>query len=128
MDGNGDGVGYLRGILSKLDYVKELGVDVVWLSPVYKSPNDDNGYDISDYQEIMDEFGTLADSDSIFYYYQQLVRLRKQHPILVYGDYQILLEDHEQIYTYKRIWGDQELLVALHFGESPITFELSNKT
>lgn len=69
----------------------------------------------------------LADSDSIFYYYQQLIRLRKQHPILVYGDYQILLEDHEQIYAYKRIWGDQELLVALHFGESPITFELPDK-
>jgi oligo-1,6-glucosidase len=60
-DSNGDGIGDLRGIISKLDYLKELGVDVVWLSPVYKSPNDDNGYDISDYQDIMDEFGTLAD-------------------------------------------------------------------
>jgi oligo-1,6-glucosidase len=60
-DGNGDGVGDLRGIIEKLDYLKKLGVDVVWLSPVYKSPNDDNGYDISDYQDIMDEFGTLAD-------------------------------------------------------------------
>jgi oligo-1,6-glucosidase len=60
-DSNGDGIGDLRGIIQKLDYLKELGVDVVWLSPVYKSPNDDNGYDISDYQDIMDEFGTLAD-------------------------------------------------------------------
>jgi oligo-1,6-glucosidase len=60
-DSNGDGIGDLGGIISKLDYLKELGVDVVWLSPVYKSPNDDNGYDISDYQDIMDEFGTLAD-------------------------------------------------------------------
>ena len=60
-DGNGDGIGDLRGIIQKLDYLKELGVDVVWLSPVYKSPNDDNGYDISDYQDIMTEFGTLAD-------------------------------------------------------------------
>lgn len=60
-DSNGDGVGDLRGIIQKLDYLKELGVDVVWLSPVYKSPNDDNGYDISDYQDIMSEFGTLAD-------------------------------------------------------------------
>ena len=60
-DSNGDGIGDLRGIISRLDYLKELGVDVVWLSPVYKSPNDDNGYDISDYQDIMDEFGTLAD-------------------------------------------------------------------
>jgi len=61
MDSNGDGIGDLRGILSKLDYLKELGVDVLWLSPVYKSPNDDNGYDISDYRDIMDEFGTMAD-------------------------------------------------------------------
>jgi oligo-1,6-glucosidase len=60
-DSNGDGVGDLRGIISKLNYLKELGVDVVWLSPVYKSPNDDNGYDISDYRAIMDEFGTMAD-------------------------------------------------------------------
>jgi oligo-1,6-glucosidase len=60
-DSNGDGIGDLRGIIQKLDYLKELGVDVIWLSPVYKSPNDDNGYDISDYQDIMDEFGTLAD-------------------------------------------------------------------
>ena len=60
-DSNGDGVGDLRGIISKLDYLKGLGVDVVWLSPVYRSPNDDNGYDISDYRAIMDEFGTFAD-------------------------------------------------------------------
>lgn len=64
-DGNGDGVGDLRGIISKLDYLQELGVDVVWLSPVYKSPNDDNGYDISDYRAIMDEFGTMADFDEM---------------------------------------------------------------
>ena len=60
-DGNGDGIGDIRGIISKLDYIKSLGVDSVWLSPVYKSPNDDNGYDISDYRDIMDEFGTLDD-------------------------------------------------------------------
>jgi len=60
-DSNGDGIGDLRGIIQKLDYLKELGVDVVWLCPVYKSPNVDNGYDISDYQDIMTEFGTLAD-------------------------------------------------------------------
>ena len=64
-DSNGDGIGDLRGIMQKLDYLKELGVDVIWLSPVYKSPNDDNGYDISDYQDIMDEFGTLADWDEL---------------------------------------------------------------
>ncbi len=60
-DSNGDGIGDLRGILEKLDYLQQLGVDMVWLSPVYKSPNDDNGYDISDYREIMPEFGTLDD-------------------------------------------------------------------
>jgi oligo-1,6-glucosidase len=62
-DSNGDGVGDLNGITEKLPYLRELGIDVIWLSPVYKSPNDDNGYDISDYRNIMDEFGTMADFD-----------------------------------------------------------------
>lgn len=61
MDSNGDGIGDLQGIIQKLDYLEELGVNAVWLSPCYKSPNDDNGYDISDYCDIMDEFGTLDD-------------------------------------------------------------------
>lgn len=62
-DSDGDGVGDLKGIISKLDYVKSLGVDVIWLNPVYASPNDDNGYDISDYYDIMKEFGTTEDFD-----------------------------------------------------------------
>lgn len=64
-DSNGDGVGDLQGIIKRLDYIKSLGVDVVWLNPIYKSPNDDNGYDISDYCDIMDEFGTMADFDEL---------------------------------------------------------------
>lgn len=65
MDSNGDGVGDLNGITEKLDYLKELGIDVIWLSPVYQSPNDDNGYDISDYQSIMPEFGTMEEYDKM---------------------------------------------------------------
>ena len=65
MDSNNDGVGDIKGIIEKLDYLKELGIDVIWLSPVYKSPNDDNGYDISDYEDIMDEFGTMQDFDEL---------------------------------------------------------------
>jgi oligo-1,6-glucosidase len=65
MDSDGDGIGDLQGIISKLDYLKNLGVDVIWLSPVYESPNDDNGYDISDYQAIMREFGTMGDWDEL---------------------------------------------------------------
>lgn len=65
MDANGDGVGDLQGILSRLDYLKLLGVDVLWLSPIYVSPNDDNGYDISDYRDIMPEFGTMNDFDEL---------------------------------------------------------------
>ncbi|WKA55473.1 glycoside hydrolase family 13 protein [Planococcus shixiaomingii] len=64
-DSNGDGIGDINGVTSKLDYIKELGIDVIWLSPVYKSPNDDNGYDISDYQDIMAEFGTMEDFDRL---------------------------------------------------------------
>ena len=64
-DSNGDGIGDLNGICGKLDYLAELGINVIWLSPIYKSPNDDNGYDISDYQDIMDEFGTMEDFDRL---------------------------------------------------------------
>ncbi|PFP78009.1 glucohydrolase [Bacillus thuringiensis] len=67
MDSNGDGIGDLQGIISKLDYLKELGIDVIWLSPVYESPNDDNGYDISDYCKIMNEFGTMEDWDELLH-------------------------------------------------------------
>ncbi|MES5953146.1 alpha-glucosidase [Bacillus fungorum] len=65
MDSNGDGIGDLQGIIAKLDYLKDLGIDVIWICPMYKSPNDDNGYDISDYQDIMDEFGTMEDFDAL---------------------------------------------------------------
>lgn len=65
MDSNGDGIGDLQGIIRRLDYLKTLGVDVIWMSPVYQSPNDDNGYDISDYQAIMEEFGTMEDFDEL---------------------------------------------------------------
>ncbi len=64
-DSNGDGVGDLKGITSKLDYVKSLGVDVIWLNPIFSSPNDDNGYDVSDYSNIMKDFGTMADFDEM---------------------------------------------------------------
>jgi oligo-1,6-glucosidase len=64
-DDNGDGIGDLKGIISKLDYIKSLGVNVVWLNPIYSSPNDDNGYDISDYRNIMKDFGTMADFDTL---------------------------------------------------------------
>lgn len=65
MDANGDGIGDLKGITEKLPYLKELGIDVIWLSPVYESPNDDNGYDISDYKQIMRAFGTMSDFDEM---------------------------------------------------------------
>lgn len=64
-DSNGDGVGDLKGIISKLDYLKSLGINVIWLNPIYASPNDDNGYDISDYRSIMKEFGTMDDFNAL---------------------------------------------------------------
>lgn len=78
-DSNGDGVGDIAGITSRLEYLEKLGVDVIWLSPVYKSPNDDNGYDISDYEAILPEFGTMADMD-------ELIREAKQRGIQIIMD------------------------------------------
>ena len=64
-DSDGDGIGDLNGITSRLDYIQSLGVDIIWLNPIFLSPNDDNGYDISDYREIMREFGTMEDFDRL---------------------------------------------------------------
>jgi len=64
-DSNGDGIGDIKGVISKLDYIKDLGVDIIWMSPIYMSPNDDNGYDISDYYAIHPEFGTMDDFDEL---------------------------------------------------------------
>jgi glycosidase len=64
-DSNGDGTGDLRGIIEKLDYINDLGANAVWLCPCFKSPNEDNGYDVSDYCDIMDEFGTMDDMDEL---------------------------------------------------------------
>ncbi len=65
VDSNGDGIGDIQGIISKLDYLKDLGIDLIWLCPMYKSPNHDNGYDISDYEDILDEFGTMDDFNEL---------------------------------------------------------------
>ena len=64
-DSNNDGIGDLRGLLSRLDYLQDLGIDVIWICPVYQSPNDDNGYDISSYVDIMEEYGTMEDFDRL---------------------------------------------------------------
>ncbi len=78
MDSNKDGVGDIRGMIEKLDYLKSLGVDAIWLSPIYDSPNDDNGYDIRDYRKIQDEFGTMEDFDELL----QEVHKRDMHLIM----------------------------------------------
>ncbi|CAF4427191.1 unnamed protein product, partial [Rotaria sp. Silwood2] len=64
-DSNGDGIGDIRGIIQRLDHIKDLGADLIWVCPIFKSPNDDNGYDISDFQDIMDVFGTMEDVDEL---------------------------------------------------------------
>lgn len=79
MDANGDGIGDLQGIISKLDYLEKLGVNVIWLSPIYDSPNDDNGYDIRNYMAIMKEFGTMED-------FEQLIDEAKQREIRIVMD------------------------------------------
>ncbi|HCJ14215.1 MAG TPA: glucohydrolase, partial [Erysipelotrichaceae bacterium] len=78
-DSNGDGIGDINGIISKLDYLEKLGIDAIWLSPVYKSPQDDNGYDIADYQAIDTMFGTLEDMD-------RLISEAKTHHIRIIMD------------------------------------------
>ena len=75
MDSNGDGIGDINGIREKLPYIRELGADAIWISPVFDSPNADNGYDIRDYQSIMPEFGTMDDFDVLTEAHQRGMKL-----------------------------------------------------
>ena len=120
MDSNQDGIGDIQGIISKLDYVKSLGVDVIWLSPVYKSPNDDNGYDISDYKDINPEFGTMDDMD-------QLIHLALEKGIRIIMDlvinhtsdehpWFIASKDPKSAYRDYYIWQDQPNNWTSFFG------------
>ncbi|MBT2583385.1 alpha-glucosidase [Planococcus sp. ISL-109] len=102
MDANGDGIGDLRGIISKLDYLAELGVDVLWLSPVYDSPNDDNGYDIRDYQKIMQEFGTMEDFDQLLTeIHQRGMRLVMDLVVNHTSDEHAWFTEHPDYYIWK---------------------------
>ncbi|EGA88477.1 oligo-1,6-glucosidase [Planococcus donghaensis MPA1U2] len=115
MDSNGDGIGDIRGIIQKLDYLHELGVDILWLSPVYDSPNDDNGYDIRDYYKIMKEFGTMADFDELL----QKVHARDMKLVMDLvvnhtSDEHAWFKDHPDFY----IWRDQPTNWRSFFGGS----------
>ena len=99
LDTNGDGIGDLRGIISKLDYLQDLGVNAIWLSPVYPSPDDDNGYDIADYKNIHPQFGTLADFD-------ELVAQAKQRGIGIVMDLVINHTSDEHEWFQKALAGD----------------------
>ncbi|MFC4714392.1 glycoside hydrolase family 13 protein [Planococcus dechangensis] len=104
MDANGDGIGDIQGIISKLDYLSELGVDILWLSPVYDSPNDDNGYDIRDYQKIMQEFGTMEDFDQLLVQiHERGMRLVMDLVVNHTSDEHQWFSEHPEYY----IWGDQ---------------------
>lgn len=100
-DSDGDGVGDLNGIISKLDYIASLGVDIIWLSPVYKSPNDDNGYDIADYKAIQPEFGTMAD-------FHRLVSEAKNRGISIIMDLVINHTSDEHEWFEKAKAGDEK--------------------
>ncbi|WP_067621733.1 glycoside hydrolase family 13 protein [Alicyclobacillus acidiphilus] len=131
MDGNGDGIGDLKGIIGKLDYLRWLGVDVIWLCPIYKSPNDDMGYDISDYRAIMDEFGTMDDFE------QMLVGIHERGMKLVMDLVVNHTSDEHEWFVQSRasrdnpyrdyyIWRDRPNNWASFFGGS--AWELDGRT
>ncbi|MGB6407839.1 MAG: alpha-glucosidase [Planococcus donghaensis] len=115
MDSNGDGIGDIRGIIQKLDYLHELGVDILWLSPVYDSPNDDNGYDIRDYYKIMKEFGTMADFDELLEkVHAHDMKLVMDLVVNHTSDEHAWFKDHPDFY----IWRDQPTNWRSFFGGS----------
>ena len=105
-DANGDGIGDLKGIMSKLDYIKSLGVNVIWINPVFASPNADNGYDISDYKAIMKDFGTMQDFDSL------LTGMHQRGLKLVLD----LVVNHS---SDENEWFEQSVGVINHYGLNP---------
>ena len=112
-DSDADGIGDLQGIISKLDYLKDLGIDVIWLSPHFKSPNVDNGYDISDYEAIMSDFGTMADFDEMLAKIHQkgmklIIDLVVNHSSDEHFWFQEALKGKENPYRDYYIWHAQE--------------------
>ena len=122
LDTNGDGIGDLRGIISKLDYLKELGIDIIWLSPIYKSPFVDQGYDISDYYAIAQEFGTMEEFDEL---------LAKSDIVSVHAP---LTEQTEGLLNAEAFSKMKPSAIFLNLGRGPIVVEkdladaLENKT
>ncbi|ALS79647.1 glucohydrolase [Planococcus kocurii] len=113
MDSNGDGIGDIQGIIQKLDYLSELGVDILWLSPVYDSPNDDNGYDIRDYYKIMNEFGTMTDFDELLnQVHARGMKLVMDLVVNHTSDEHAWFSDHPDFY----IWRDQPTNWRSFFG------------
>lgn len=110
-DSNGDGIGDIQGIISKLDYVKSLGVDAIWLSPIYKSPNEDNGYDISDYYAINPEFGTMEDFDT-------LMQEAKKRNLKIIMDLVINHTSSEHEWFQKSRNGDEEYKDYYYWSDS----------
>lgn len=121
-DSNNDGIGDLQGIISRLDYLKDLGVDMIWLSPVYLSPNDDNGYDISDYQKINPEYGTMDDMDQlIFLAREKGIRLIMDLVINHTSDehpWFIASKNNDPVYRDYYIWQDKPNNWTSFFGGS----------
>lgn len=118
-DSDGDGIGDLQGIISRLDYLENLGIDAIWLSPVYKSPNDDNGYDISDYEDIMDEFGTMADMD-------ELIQKAKEKNIKIIMDLVLNHTSDEHAWFIEAKKGKDNAYRDYYIWRDPIDGEVPN--
>jgi glucan 1,6-alpha-glucosidase len=116
-DTTGTGVGDLRGIINRLDYLNTLGINAIWLSPVYKSPNDDNGYDISDYEDIMDEFGTMADMD-------ELIAEAKKRDIRIIMDLVVNHTSDEHAWFIEAKKGKDNPYRDFYIWRDPVTFLL----
>ena len=108
-DSNGDGIGDIRGIIEKLDYLKELGVNVLWISPMLESPQDDNGYDISDYRRIYKDYGTMEDyRELLFQAHERGIKVlnlfSKKQPDLNWENEKV----RQEVYDMMKFWCDYE--------------------
>lgn len=114
-DSNADGIGDIQGIISRLDYLKWLGIGAIWLCPVYDSPNADMGYDIRNYESIMAEFGTMED-------FEQLVEELHKQDIKLVMDLVVnhSSDEHEKLFIYQREYGADSVIVCCNFANEQI--------
>ena len=127
-DSNGDGIGDLRGITSELDYLKNLGVDVIWLSPIFDSPNagfatgEKTWLPVNPNLKEINAKEAVANPNSVYHFFKNMMALRKKTPALIYGNFKDIDPTNPSVFCYPRTLGAEKYLIVLNFGRNNIDY------